>query len=103
MMLLEKVGLTERHAHFPSQLSGGEAQCAAVARAVVSEPDLLLADEPTGSLDSENGLRVMELLGDLNRQLQVTVILAAHADEIAAYGRRTVHLRDGLVQGPPEP
>jgi putative ABC transport system ATP-binding protein len=98
MSLLEKVGLVDRAAHFPSQLSGGEAQRVAVARAVVAEPDLLLADEPTGSLDSENGMRVMELLADLNRQFQVTILLATHADEIADFGSRTIHLRDGRIQ-----
>jgi putative ABC transport system ATP-binding protein len=101
MLLLEKVGLRDRAAHYPSQLSGGEAQRVAVARAVVAEPDLLLADEPTGSLDSENGLRVMDLLVELNQQLQVTVLLATHSEEIAAYGRRTVHLRDGRIHTGP--
>jgi putative ABC transport system ATP-binding protein len=90
--------MIDRSAHFPSQLSGGEAQRVAVARAVVAEPDLLLADEPTGSLDSANGARVMELLADLNRQLQVTILLATHSDEIARFGKRTVHLRDGRIQ-----
>ena len=65
----------------PSQLSGGEAQRAAVARAIVAEPNFLLADEPTGSLDSENGFRVMELLADINRQLQVTILLATHSGD----------------------
>ena len=70
----------------------------AVARAIVAEPDLLLADEPTGSLDSENGIRIMELLADLNRRLQVTILLATHSEEVARYGGRTVHLRDGQIQ-----
>jgi len=96
--LLEEVGLAHRRAHRPAQLSGGEMQRVAVARAVVAGPDLLLADEPTGNLDSANGRRVMELLAELNRRLKVTILLATHAPEAARYASRTLHLRDGLVE-----
>lgn len=96
--LLDQVGLSDRAGHLPSQLSGGEMQRVAVARAVVAEPRLLLADEPTGNLDTHNGRRVMELLVELNRNLGVTVLLATHAPEAAAYARRTLHLRDGLLE-----
>ena len=96
--LIDQVGLAPRSEHFPSQLSGGEMQRAAVARAVVAGPDLLLADEPTGNLDSASGRRVMELLAEMNRRLGVTVLLATHSDEAAAYARRTLRLRDGLLE-----
>jgi len=96
--LLEQVGLSDRADHLPAQLSGGEMQRVAVARAVVADPDLLLADEPTGSLDSANGRRVMELLADLNRRLGVTILLATHSPEAAGYARQTLHLRDGLLE-----
>lgn len=96
--LLEQVGLGDRVEHLPSQLSGGEMQRVAVARAVVANPALVLADEPTGSLDSGNGQRVMELLADLNRRLGVTILLATHAAEAARFARQTLHLRDGLLE-----
>ena len=96
--LLEQVDLVGRATHFPAQLSGGEMQRAAVARAVVAEPELLLADEPTGNLDSDNGRRVMELLADLNRQTQVTILLATHSAEAASLRPPNLYLRDGLVE-----
>jgi putative ABC transport system ATP-binding protein len=95
--LLDQVGLAHRLTHFPAQLSGGEMQRVAIARAIAAGPDLLLADEPTGSLDSENGRRVMELLADLNRRLRLTVLLATHSAEAARFARRTLHLRDGRL------
>ena len=96
--LLDRVGLADRAGHFPAQLSGGEMQRVAVARAVVANPDLLLADEPTGSLDSENGRRVMDLLAELNRELGLTILLATHSAEAARYARRTLLLRDGHLE-----
>jgi putative ABC transport system ATP-binding protein len=96
--LLARVGLQERVAHFPAALSGGELQRAAVARAVISQPELVLADEPTGSLDSMSGKQVMQLLAELNRELHVTIILATHAEEAAGYAKRLVRLRDGLIE-----
>jgi putative ABC transport system ATP-binding protein len=96
--LLERVGLTERAAHFPAELSGGEMQRAAVARALISKPKLVLADEPTGNLDSENGRQVMQLLAEINRDLGVTIILATHSDDAAQFTRRILRMRDGLIE-----
>jgi putative ABC transport system ATP-binding protein len=96
--LLERVGLGARESHHPAQLSGGEMQRAAVARAVIYEPKIVLADEPTGNLDTENGEQVMTLLAELNSELGVTVILATHSNDAARSARRTIRLRDGLLE-----
>jgi ABC-type lipoprotein export system ATPase subunit len=95
--LLDRVGLAARATHFPAQLSGGEMQRAAIVRAIIAEPKLVLADEPTGNLDTENGTQVIRLLADLNRELGVTVLLATHSDEAAGYASRTIRMRDGLI------
>jgi len=95
--LLDRVGLAARATHFPAQLSGGEMQRAAVVRAIIAEPKLVLADEPTGNLDTENGTQVIKLLADLNRELGVTVLLATHSDEAARYASRTIRMRDGMI------
>jgi putative ABC transport system ATP-binding protein len=95
--LLDRVGLAARAAHFPAQLSGGEMQRAAIVRAIIAEPKLVLADEPTGNLDTENGTQAIRLLADLNRDLGVTVLLATHSDEAAGYASRTIRMRDGLI------
>ena len=97
-ILLERVGLDARSAHFPAELSGGEMQRTAVARAVIASPEIVLADEPTGNLDSENGRQVMKLLADLNGELGITIILATHSEEAALYTRRTIRMRDGLIE-----
>ena len=97
LLLLEQVGLDGRASHFPAELSGGEMQRAAVARSIIAGPELLLADEPTGNLDSENGEQVMKLLAGLNRDLGITIILATHSDEAARFATRTIRMRDGLV------
>ncbi|HVF92122.1 MAG TPA: ABC transporter ATP-binding protein, partial [Blastocatellia bacterium] len=96
--LLERVGLGPRSEHFPAELSGGEMQRTAVARAVIASPEIVLADEPTGNLDSENGEQVMRLLADLNGELGITVILATHSEEAALHTRRTIRMRDGLIE-----
>jgi putative ABC transport system ATP-binding protein len=96
--LLDQVGLAARADHFPAQLSGGELQRAAVARAVVANPRLLLADEPTGNLDTDNGSQVMKLLADLNRDSGVTILLATHSEEAAGYASRLIRMRDGMIQ-----
>jgi len=96
--LLTRVGLEARAAHYPAELSGGEMQRTAVARALITNPKLLLADEPTGNLDSENGKQVMQLLAELNRELNVTIILATHSDETADYTKRVMRMRDGLIE-----
>lgn len=98
--ILGRVGLADRATHFPAELSGGEMQRAAVARAVVTRPDLILADEPTGNLDTDNGTQVMNLLAELNRELGLTIILATHSVEAARYARRTFRMRDGLIEEP---
>jgi putative ABC transport system ATP-binding protein len=91
---LERVGMSNRARHYPSQLSGGQQQRAAVARAIVGDPLLLLADEPTGNLDSRNGENIMELLCDLNTG-GATIIMVTHDPRYAAFASRTVHLFDG--------
>jgi putative ABC transport system ATP-binding protein len=96
--LAERVGLSQRLRHYPQQLSGGEMQRAAIARAILHQPALLIADEPTGNLDSENSARVLALLDELNRELGVTILLATHSPEIAAAAQRIVHMRDGLIE-----
>lgn len=93
---LDRVGLGGRVRHRPNQLSGGERQRVAVARAVVGEPDLVLADEPTGNLDSAAGAEVMELLGGLHRS-GTTVAIITHDPEVAALAPRRVRVRDGLI------
>lgn len=98
--LLERVGLAGRTGHYPAQLSGGEMQRTALARALIHRPALLVADEPTGNLDSENGTRVLALLAELNRETGVTILLATHAAEIAAAAGRVVRMRDGRVVSP---
>jgi putative ABC transport system ATP-binding protein len=96
--LVERVGLTSRLEHYPQQLSGGEMQRAAIARAIVHRPALLVADEPTGNLDSANGARVMELLAELNDEHGIALLLATHAPEVAAAAHRVVQMRDGRIE-----
>ena len=96
--LLDRVGLAARASHFPAELSGGEMQRAAVARAIIARPRIVLADEPTGNLDSENGAQVMSLLADLNTELGITIILATHSEEAATKAKRIVRMRDGLIE-----
>jgi putative ABC transport system ATP-binding protein len=93
--LADRVGIRHRLAHYPQQVSGGEMQRAAIARALVHRPGLLIADEPTGNLDSDNGRLVLSLLSTLNRELGVTVLLATHAAEVAAAASRVRRMRDG--------
>ena len=95
--LAERVGLSSRIDHFPQQLSGGEAQRAAIARAVIHKPAVLIADEPTGNLDTENGARVLELLLDLNARSETAVLLATHDEQVAAASQRVLHMRDGVI------
>jgi putative ABC transport system ATP-binding protein len=95
--LLTRVGLDDRLDHYPVQLSGGEQQRVALARAFMTRPPLLLADEPTGNLDSVNGRQVLELMLDLNRKEGTTLVLVTHDRELAAYADRVITLRDGLV------
>jgi putative ABC transport system ATP-binding protein len=96
-LLLEKVGLEDRSYHHPSQLSGGQQQRVAIARALANEPPILMADEPTGNLDSRTSREVMDLFGQLNREDGITVVVVTHDPEIARYARRVVVLRDGSI------
>lgn len=96
--LLERVRMTDRAAHYPAELSGGEMQRTAVARALAIEPRLILADEPTGNLDSDNGEQVMRLLGEVNRDLGVTIMLATHSEDAARHTRRVIRMRDGCIE-----
>jgi putative ABC transport system ATP-binding protein len=95
--LLKDVELTERAHHYPSQLSGGEQQRVAVARAFANEPSILLADEPTGNLDSRNGQHVFDLMVEMNRRHGTTLVLVTHDHELAARADRRISLRDGSV------
>ena len=95
--LLEDVGLKTRAHHYPSQLSGGEQQRVAIARAFANNPSILLADEPTGNLDSQNGKRVFDLLVQMNRNRGTTLVLVTHEKELADQADRQIHLRDGRI------
>jgi putative ABC transport system ATP-binding protein len=96
---LARVGLSGRDRHYPSQLSGGQQQRVAIARALVSSPSILLADEPTGNLDSESSREIMEVLRRLNRDDGLTVIVVTHEAEIATYAGREILVRDGQIVG----
>lgn len=95
--LLEDVDLTARAHHYPSQLSGGEQQRVAIARAFANDPSIMLADEPTGNLDSNNGRHVFELMVEMNRKRNATLVLVTHDHELAALADRRISLRDGRV------
>ncbi len=95
--LLDRVGLAERRRHYPVQLSGGEQQRVALARAFVTSPPILMADEPTGNLDSVNGQHVLELMLQLNRQERTTLVLVTHDPELATHADRILTLRDGRL------
>jgi putative ABC transport system ATP-binding protein len=96
--ILKLLGLTGRLDHKPRALSGGEQQRVAIARAIVNHPAILLADEPTGNLDTENSTAVLGLLRDLNQRLGQTTLMITHNPEAAAYGHRTVRMRDGRIE-----
>ena len=95
--LLERVGLADRGHHYPVQLSGGEQQRVAVARAFAHRPKILFADEPTGNLDAANGANVIALLSELNRELRTTLVLVTHDPDLARRAQRVIRLRDGAV------
>lgn len=95
--LLDDVGLTQRAHHYPSQLSGGEQQRVAIARAFANNPSILLADEPTGNLDTQNGKMIFELLIKMNRDRGTTLVLVTHEKELAEQADRQIHLREGRI------
>ncbi len=95
--LLETLGLSDRMTHKPKQLSGGEQQRVAMARSLINKPELLLCDEPTGNLDSENGTKIIELIKKINHDSGMSVVLVTHDKEIAGSAGRVVYLKDGLV------
>ena len=94
---LSEVGLEGRGHHHPSQLSGGEQQRVAIARALVNQPSILLADEPTGNLDSRTSIEIMEIFQRLNRDLGITIIMITHEPDIASFAKRNIHFRDGRI------
>ncbi|RHU26183.1 MULTISPECIES: ABC transporter ATP-binding protein [Parabacteroides] len=96
MEVLDRMNIAHRAGHFPQQLSGGQQQRVAIARAVVTDCNLILADEPTGNLDSTNGVEVMELLSELNRQ-GTTIVIVTHSERDAKYAHRVIHLLDGKI------
>ncbi|MFH1855801.1 MAG: ABC transporter ATP-binding protein [Candidatus Omnitrophota bacterium] len=96
--LIEEVGLKERITHKPAELSGGEAQRVAVARALINEPEIVFCDEPTGNLDSETGKKILELLLRFNKEKNVTFVIVSHDDNIVRIAGRTIHIKDGLMQ-----
>ena len=95
--MLDKVGLAERHNHYPAQLSGGEQQRVAIARALVHQPGLVLADEPTGNLDLATGAKIIELLFNLNADIGSTLVLVTHDEQVAGRCERIVHLQQGKL------
>jgi len=98
---LERLGLGERLRHFPSQLSGGQQQRVAIARALVTRPSLLLADEPTGNVDTATSREILDVLDTLNRRDELTIVLITHEPDVARHARRILYLRDGRLEAHP--
>ncbi len=95
--ILERIGLPHRATHYPSELSGGEMQRVAIGRAIIHRPQLILADEPTGNLDSKTGAAVLALLHELHQERRPTIVMATHSDHAASYGDYIVHVTDGRI------
>ena len=98
MGYLEKMGLTDWAGHYPNEMSGGQKQRVAIARALITHPEIILADEPTGALDSKTSVEVMELLTKLNREDGVTIIVVTHESGVANCADKIVHIKDGLIE-----
>jgi putative ABC transport system ATP-binding protein len=94
---MKRVGIYDKRDSYPNRISGGQQQRAAIARALVMEPELILADEPTGNVDSKTSVEIMKLLKDLNRKDKITVVIVTHEHDIAQQMRRIVRLRDGEI------
>jgi ABC-type lipoprotein export system ATPase subunit len=97
--MLRRLGLGERMDHHPGQLSGGQQQRVAIARALINQPPLLLADEPTGNLDSHTSAEILEMFRDLNQTEHITIVLVTHDAEVARKARRIIHIKDGNIEG----
>ena len=97
MEYLERLGLTEWSAHYPNEMSGGQKQRVAIARALITHPQIILADEPTGALDSKTSVEVMDLLGQLNREEKVTLIVVTHESGVANCTDKIIHIKDGII------
>ena len=97
MLALERVGLSHRYKHKPTELSGGEQQRVGIARALVKNPSILLADEPTGNLDSKSSKEIMDIIKNLNKESGITVILVTHDPSVAKQAERTVSISDGKI------
>ncbi|MDD5167678.1 MAG: ABC transporter ATP-binding protein [Syntrophales bacterium] len=97
LRLLVLLGMDHRKDHLPSQISGGEMQRVAIARAMVNRPEILLADEPTGNLDTKRSVEIVRVLGDLNREVGLTIIMVTHNQELAGYAGRMIEMRDGRI------
>jgi putative ABC transport system ATP-binding protein len=95
--ILDVVGLSERRLHTPKELSGGQQQRVAIARALINEPDIILADEPTGNLDSATGEGIMKLLKKINIEKKITIVIVTHSAESASYSDRVIHVKDGKI------
>jgi putative ABC transport system ATP-binding protein len=102
MALLSRVGMQSHAMHKPNQLSGGQQQRVAIARALVGTPAIILADEPTGALDSQTGKEILDLFSELNQRDKVTIIIVTHDAQVAARCTRILHVKDGLLEGVPE-
>ena len=97
MEYLERMGLTDWASHFPNEMSGGQKQRVAIARALVTNPDIILADEPTGALDSKTSVEIMDLLGKLNREEKMTIIVVTHESGVANAADKIIHIKDGVI------
>ena len=97
MEYLDRLGLTEWAKHYPNEMSGGQKQCVAIARALITHPQIILADEPTGALDSKTSVEVMDLLGQLNREEKVTLIVVTHESGVANCTDKIIHIKDGVI------